>query len=612
MFFDFLQKAPLSSRLQNRSRIILLMLVMTLVMLLLGGTIIMTLFFTSSEANKRIMTTFAENQAHQILSIVQLSKEKTDGVLPSQAVLDHIHFTLEKTPPITETSELMFAYKKGNSIHFINDFRFMASHTSKIYSMDDPRVKAMRLALDGGDLDSGLNSGRLITKDYRGQNVLAAYSSVEGLNLGIVTKIDLDEVRTPFIKTGITAGIASFILIGIASFLFHRIGDPLVQRLEENEMKYRTLFENGNEGVLVIGDTIEECNDRVTELLGFSREEIIGSSINDYSPVPDVGLTASTSLIKQRFDMARQGVPQYFVWPSRHKDGSLIELDVMLRAVSVGDRRLVLATVLDITDRRRAEIELRQAEEKVSESREHLAHVARLNTMGEMAAGIAHEINQPLAAISTYAQACKRMQQSNKVSMEDFAEPMDKIATQAMRAGEVIRRLRSFVKKSDSGFEVVQCNQLVRDVVKLAEVDARKYDIPVEMYLQERLPSLRIDVVQIQQVILNLIRNALEAMEETPRGTAKVSVYTEVTAQGQIAIRVADKGSGLSAESLERVFHPFFTTKASGMGMGLSISESIVQAHGGSLNAYNNPLLGATFVVVLPSAVEAALPNSPV
>src|SRR5690606_15178317 len=136
--------------------------------------------------------------------------------------------------------------------------------------------------------------------------------------------------------------------------------------------------------------------------------------------------------------------------------------------------------------------------------------MARLSTMGEMAAGIAHEINQPLAAISTYAQACKRMLQLPTISAIDLAEPLERIGTQAMRAGEVIRRLRGFVKKSDSGVELLQCNQLVREIVKLAEVDARKFDITVELNLQERLPALRVDPVQIQQVILNLIRNGLE------------------------------------------------------------------------------------------------------
>jgi PAS domain S-box-containing protein len=585
-----------SSRFANRSRILLLIVVMTGVVLVLGTTTIMTLFFSSAEANKRIMTTFAENQANQIHSIVQLSNHPHRKGKPSQAVLDYVRFTYEKTPPITESAEVVFAYLEQDQIHLLMPFRFAEDDQPGVYARDALEVKPLSLAF------TEKKAGLITTEDYRGKNVLAAYAGVEGTNIAVMIKIDVDEVRGPFVSTGIAAGVASFVLILIGTYLFQRIGGPLVQRLEENESKYRGLFENANEGVLVISDHIEECNDRACELLGYTKAEIMGSTIGEFSPEVTSEHSLSAEMIHQRFEAALQGMPQYFTWQSLHKDGSIVDLDVMLKAVRVGERRFVLATLLDITDRQRAEMELRKAEKDVSEAREHLAHMARLSTMGEMAAGIAHEINQPLAAISTYAQACKRILQRENVSPGDLLEPLDKIAIQAMRAGDVIRRLRSFVKKSDSGVEILNCNQLVRDIVKLAEVDARKFDIPVELNLQERLPQLRVDPVQIQQVILNLIRNALESMEDTPRELARVVLTTELTASGHVEIRVSDRGPGLSEDGLKRIFHPFFTTKASGMGMGLSISQSIVRAHGGNLFAYNNPTRGATFVVVLPAA----------
>lgn len=587
----------LSERFANRSRILLLILVMSSVVLILGSTIIVTLFFSSADANKQIMTTFAENQANQIRSIVLLSNKPHLQGRPSQAVLDYVQFTYEKTPPITETAEVMFAYRDGDIIHFLAPFRFSEDSGTQ-HSMTEPSMRPLYLAFSQG------GSGLVTTWDYRGKHVLAAYAAVEGTNLAVMTKIDIDEVRGPFVSTGIAAAVASFVLIFIGTYLFHRIGNPLIQRLEENESKYRSLFENANEGVLVISDRIDECNDRASQLLGYSKEEIVGSTIGEFSPQVVVEGSMSAEVAKNRLELAFQGTPQYFIWQSLHKDGSIVDLDVMLKAVRVGERRYVLATLLDITDRQRAELELRKAEKNVSEAREHLAHMARLSTMGEMAAGIAHEINQPLAAISTYAQACKRMLQLPSIAAKDFAEPLERISTQAMRAGEVIRRLRGFVKKNDSGAELLQCNQLVREIVKLAEVDARKFDITVELNLQERLPAVRVDPVQIQQVILNLIRNGLEAMEDTPRDLAKITLTTELIPSGHIAIRVSDRGHGLSDESLQRIFHPFYTTKAAGMGMGLSISQTIIQSHGGSLSAYNNPSRGATFVVVLPAAVS--------
>jgi len=587
----------ISEHFANRSRILLLILVMSSVVLILGTTIIMTLFFSSADANKQIMTTFAENQANQIRSIVLLSNEPYRSGKPSQAVLDYVQFTYEKTPPITETAEVIFSYRDGDTVHFLSPLRFDPDNAGQ-YPITDPVVEPFYLAFQGK------GSGLITTRDYRGIPVLAAYAPVEGTNLAVMTKIDIDEVRGPFVSTGIAAAVTSFVLIFIGTYLFQRIGNPLIQRLEENESKYRSLFENANEGVLVISDRIEECNDRASQLLGYTKQEIVGSTIGEFSPQSVVEGAMSAEAAKNRLELAFQGTPQYFIWQSLHKNGAIVDLDVMLKAVHVGQRRYVLATLLDVTDRQRAEFELRKAEKNVSEAREHLAHMARLSTMGEMAAGIAHEINQPLAAISTYAQACKRMLQLPTITAMDFAEPLEKIGTQAMRAGEVIRRLRGFVKKNDSGAELLQCNQLVRDIVKLAEVDARKFDITVELNLQERLPAVRVDPVQIQQVILNLIRNGLESMADTPRDLAMITLTTELIPSGHIAIRVSDRGHGLSEESLQRIFHPFYTTKAAGMGMGLSISQTIIQSHGGSLSAYNNPSRGATFVVVLPAAVS--------
>lgn len=585
----------------NRNRILLLILVMTTVVLVLGATMILTLYFSSVDTNKRIMTTFAENQANHVLSIVQLSGRPHLEGMPSQAVLDYIQFTYAKSPPLTESAEIMFAYRSGDAIHFLAPFRFAGDDIPYTYPLEDEVMKPFYLAFTEG------GSGFVVTRDYRGQNILAGYAAVQGTNLAVMVKVDVAEVHGPFVSTGIAAGIASVILICIGTYLFHRIGNPLIQRLEENESKYRSLFENANEGVLVISDRIEECNDRASQLLGHDKDEIVGSTIVEFSPQVLIEGSMSAEVARNRFELAKQGIPQYFTWQSLHKDGSIVDLDVMLKAVRVGTRHYVLATLLDITDRQRAVLELRKAEKDVSEAREHLAHMARLSTMGEMAAGIAHEINQPLAAISTYAQACKRLLQLPTITAQEFAEPLEKISTQAMRAGDVIRRLRGFVKKNDSGLELWQCNQLVREIVKLAEVDARKFDIPVELNLQERLPNLRVDPVQIQQVILNLIRNGLEAMEDTPRSVAKITLSTELIPSGYIAIRVIDRGHGLSEESLQRIFHPFYTTKEAGMGMGLSISQSIIQSHGGSLSADNNPSRGATFVVVLPAALSPQL-----
>jgi two-component system sensor kinase FixL len=587
---------------RNRNRILLLILVMSSVAVLVLGVTIFVLFISALEQNKRIMMSYAEHQASMLQSVMELVPEQTRlNAEPPEMVAEHIRQTLARNPVITDSGEMLFAYRADNFIHFVSPYRF-TTETPPVLSEDDPSVQAIRLALDG-------HSGVMYTRDYRGVMVLAAFVPVENMNLGIVVKIDAEEVRKPFLYTALYAALATFGIIVIGILLMHKVTRPLIETLEENESKYRTLFESANEGIMVISDRIEECNDQVSRLLGYDKSEMIGRRIVDFTPERQPHGDRSSEMERDRFELARQGKPQYFLWRSKRKDGEEIDLDVMLKAARVGNRTVVLTTLLDITDRRRAEIELRHKEKEVADAREHLAHMARLSTMGEMAAGIAHEINQPLAAISAYAQGCKRMLDNGLVDIDELNEPLEKIATQAIRAGEVIRRLRSFIKKSASELELMDANELVSEVVQLAEVDARKHGIPVHLHLAERLSEVRVDPVQLQQVILNLIRNALEAMEETPRERARVDVYTAQEESGQVSIRVVDTGPGLSEDVLKRVFDPFFTTKSTGMGMGLSISHSIITAHGGQLFASNNDSgSGVTFTVIL-MARPARLPD---
>ncbi len=580
-------------RARNRNRILLLTLVMSSVAVMVLGVTVFVLFMSVNEQNKRIMMSYAEHQASMLQSVMELVPEKTRiHAEPPTLVLDHIRQTLARNPVITDSGEMLFAYREGDDIHFVSPFRF-ASDAPLVMHDDDARAQAMRLALDG-------HSGVMYVKDYRGIYVLAAFVPVENMNLGVVVKIDAAEVRRPFIYIALYATLGTFFIIVIGILLVQKITKPLIDTLEENESKYRTLFDNANEGVMVISDQIEECNDQVVRLLGYDKEEIIGKRIADFSPERQPFDEDSISATTNRFSLAKQGKPQYFVWRSCRKDGAEIDLDIMLKAVRMGNRDVILATLLDITDRRRAEIELHLKEKEVADAREHLAHMARLSTMGEMAAGIAHEINQPLTAISAYAQGSSRMIENGVASVSDLKEPLEKIATQAVRAGEVIRRLRSFIKKSASELESINVNNLVSEAVQLAEVDARKHSVPIYLHLANPMPDVRVDAVQIQQVILNLIRNALEAMENTPRAQARVDVSTRRETSGQVSIAVVDAGSGLSEEALLHVFDPFFSTKAAGMGMGLSISQSIVVAHGGHLSATNNTgRAGATFTVLL-------------
>jgi len=244
----------------------------------------------------------------------------------------------------------------------------------------------------------------------------------------------------------------------------------------------------------------------------------------------------------------------------------------------------------------------RAAEKEVREQRELLAHVDRLNTLGEMAAGIAHEINQPLTAISMYAQTGLRLLQNEAVNKERLNEALDKLSQQAHRAGAVIERMQEMTKQRDSHQELTDCSALVKEVHKLAEVEAHLRNFIIALHLDNNLPIINCDPIQIQQVILNLLRNGMESMEANHCTLGSKIIMQIDTAENGVKISIIDQGQGISRQLAKQLFQPFASTKESGMGLGLSISHSIIDAHGGKLTFENNKHQGTTFHFTLPQA----------
>jgi len=254
----------------------------------------------------------------------------------------------------------------------------------------------------------------------------------------------------------------------------------------------------------------------------------------------------------------------------------------------------ILCSGDDVTDARRAEDEAKEA-------RERMMHVSRLATMGEMAAGISHELNQPLTAITTYAQAAKRLLAGTPLQDDDVADALEQIAAQALRAGEIIRRLRNLVRNRETQREPTQINGLIEELGTLTRADARMYDVRVMLELAPHLPLLNLDPIQIQQVLLNLVQNAVQALQYTESNAREVVISTALNADGDVEVSVRDTGMGVSTEMLGRLFMPFATTKSTGTGLGLAISRSIIAAHKGKLIHMPNVPCGACFVITLPT-----------
>jgi C4-dicarboxylate-specific signal transduction histidine kinase len=242
--------------------------------------------------------------------------------------------------------------------------------------------------------------------------------------------------------------------------------------------------------------------------------------------------------------------------------------------------------VLDLTERKRAEAEL--------------AHANRVATMGQLAASIAHEVNQPIAAALMNAGTAARSLARQPPNLEEARQAIDHIIKDGKRAADIVSRIRDFSKKAPTQNEGLEINEAILEIAGLARAAISDHSVLVKMQLSEGLPRILGDRVQLQQVILNLIMNAIEAMSEVSEGSRELSISTSEAESGSVLVAISDSGPGLPQANIERLFEAFHTTKASGLGMGLSICRSIIDAHGGRLWATPNEPRGAAFYVTLP------------
>jgi PAS domain S-box-containing protein len=258
-----------------------------------------------------------------------------------------------------------------------------------------------------------------------------------------------------------------------------------------------------------------------------------------------------------------------------------------------------IGTAVDITQEREAAL-------TVQRQRDELAHVARITTMGELAASLAHELNQPLTAILSNAQAAQRFLAADPANVGEVTAILRDIVEDDSRAGEVIRRVRELVRKGDLEIAALDLETIVRDVVRLIHSDAILHNVNIALQMDPGAPKVQGDKVQLQQVVLNLLLNAFQAMKDCPVNERHVTVRIEVDDVHEVIVAVRDRGNGMKEHQLDKIFQPFYTTKENGLGLGLAISRSIVEAHGGKLWGENNHDRGATFYFSVPSGERGA------
>jgi PAS domain S-box-containing protein len=269
-----------------------------------------------------------------------------------------------------------------------------------------------------------------------------------------------------------------------------------------------------------------------------------------------------------------------------------------------GEPAAILETNNDITERKRAIGEQKRAEEALRHAQDELAHVSRVTTMGELTASLAHEVNQPITAAVTNAKTCARWLSGDIPNIEEARDAALRSAKNGTRAGEIISRIRLLFQKGTPKRELVDVNEAIREITVLLHSEATRYSISVRTELGTGLPHIMGDPVQLQQVFMNLLLNGIEAMKDMA-DRRELFIKSQMAEDEQLLISISDTGSGLPQQQADRIFDAFFTTKLHGTGMGLSISRSIVESHGGRLWADGNSPRGATFHITLPTIVEA-------
>lgn len=368
------------------------------------------------------------------------------------------------------------------------------------------------------------------------------------------------------------------------------------------EAYLRSLLATVPDAMIVIDarGTILSFSAAAERMFGYAEDEVLGENVSMLMPSPD--RERHDGYIGHYLDTGERkiiGIGR--VTTARHRNGGTFPIDLHIGEATVDDERVFTGFIRDLTERQETELRLHDLQSE-------LAHVSRVTAMGTLATSIAHELNQPLTAIANYVETARDLlveppsEPLGAETLEIVREALDECATQSVRAGQIVRRLRDFISRGETERRVESLARVVNEASALALVAAGERAVEVELALDPQADRVLIDRIQIQQVILNLVRNALEAMAESPVRQLRISSRQEA---GLVAVTVEDSGPGLADDVAAQLFQPFVSTKTAGMGLGLSICHTIVNGHGGRIWAETSALGGTAFHFTLIDAGDS-------
>jgi two-component system sensor kinase FixL len=368
----------------------------------------------------------------------------------------------------------------------------------------------------------------------------------------------------------------------------------------ESELRLRSILDTVPDGIIVIDErgTIQSFSPAAEHLFGYGSAEIVGKNVSVLMPAAYAG--EHDSYLRRYLDTGERriiGIGRVVV--GLRKTGETFPMELNVGEFAVSGHRFFTGFVRDLTEEQ-------AAKRRIQDLQVELLHASRLSVMGQMASTIAHELNQPLTAVVNYLEAARHVIETGAQPNERIAGLIKRAVAQAARAGEVIRQLRQFVSKGETDRRAESLNNLVEEALALALVGARQSGVRVSLELDRNLPPVLVDGVQIQQVVLNLVRNAVEAMEAVERRELAITTRA-LPDERTLEIGIVDSGPGIAPEIADRLFEPFVTTKTTGMGLGLSICREIVEAHRGRLSVAPAASGGAAFRLTLPLAAEEEL-----